>query len=68
MAINIENSRRRDPSSRLVHVGRVINFGEDGGRNWVPYCRRSTCDYTVFWETCIAPDVPTSCFNCLGFI
>jgi hypothetical protein len=65
MAINIENSRRRDPTTKLVHLGRVINFGDSDGRSWVPYCKRSPCDYTAFWETCIALDVPTSCLTCM---
>jgi hypothetical protein len=67
MDINIENSRRRDPFSRLVHVGCVIDFGDLNKSNlcWVPFCKLSPRTDTLFWETCIASDVPTTCLTCM---
>jgi hypothetical protein len=67
MDINIENSRRRDPSTQLVHVGCVIDFGDLNESNccWIPFCKLKPRTDTAFWATGIAPDTPTSCLICM---
>ena len=60
----MKSSLRRDPSTRLVHLGVVKRFDDRGDNRWVPICGtvRFGID-TVFWETCVPP--PTTCLWCM---
>lgn len=64
----IENSRRytrrRDPTSGLVHVGAVWQHPTRDERVWVPICKLSPRTNTVFWSICDRPE-HTTCLRCL---